>query len=169
MELRRPRLEDKTTVLEMMVEFEEAKSAHDGGFWDTENFDYEDWLLCNADAEMGLNIPEGWVPAIQLVGFEGEKAVGFLNLRLRLSDYLLQQGGHIGYSVRPSERGKGYAKAMLEQGICLAISKNITKILVTCSEKNPASRAVILANGGVLEDVRDTIERYWIKQGDRDE
>lgn len=169
MELRRPTLADKEAVLDMIREFEETGSAHDGGFWDTENFDYEDWLLHNADAEMGLNIPEDWVPAIQLVGFEDEKAVGFLNLRLRLNDYLFQQGGHIGYSVRPSERGKGYAKDMLEQGVRAAISKNIERVLVTCSEKNPASRAVILANGGILEDVRDTTERYWIKQGDRDE
>lgn len=163
MELRRPTLADKETVIEMMAEFEKANSAHDGGFWDAENFDYEDWIAGNADAEMGFNIPEGWVPAVQFVGFEDEKAVGFLNLRLRLSDYLLQQGGHIGYSVRPSERGKGYAKDMLAQGVCAAISKNIQRILVTCSEENPASRAVILANGGVLEDVREGTERYWIE------
>lgn len=163
MELRRPTLADKDTVTEMMAEFEKANSAHDGGFWDAENFDYEDWIAGNADAEMGFNIPEGWVPAVQFVGFEDEKAVGFLNLRLRLSDYLLQQGGHIGYSVRPSERGKGYAKDMLAQGVCAAISKNIQRILVTCSEENPASRAVILANGGVLEDVREGTERYWIE------
>ena len=44
MELRRPRLADKETVLEMMAEFEKSQSAHDGGFWDTENFVYEEWL-----------------------------------------------------------------------------------------------------------------------------
>ena len=44
MELRRPRLADKATVLEMMSEFENSQSAHDGGFWDTENFVYEEWL-----------------------------------------------------------------------------------------------------------------------------
>lgn len=163
MELRRPTLADKETVIEMMAEFEKANSAHDGGFWDAKNFDYEDWIAGNADAEMGLNIPEDWVPAVQFVGFENEKAVGFLNLRLRLSDYLLQQGGHIGYSVRPLERGKGYAKDMLAQGVCAAISKNIQRILVTCSEENSASRAVILSNGGVLEDVREGTERYWIE------
>ena len=153
MELRRPRLADKETVLEMMAEFEKSQSAHDGGFWDTENFVYEEWLESNQNQEMGINLPEGWVPAIQLVAFSVKgKAIGFLNLRLRLSNFLLEEGGHIGYSIRPSERGKGYAK-----------EKNIKKALVTCSVNNPASRAVILANGGLLEDVRDGVERYWIE------
>lgn len=162
LELRRPNLEDKKAVFDLMREFEEANSAHDGGFWDADNFAYEDWIAGNLDAEMGLNIPEGWVPAIQFVGFVDDRAVGFLNLRLRLSDYLLNTGGHIGYSVRPSEQGKGYATEILKQGISAAFSKNIKKVLVTCHDTNAASRAVILKNGGILEDVREGTERYWI-------
>ena len=161
--LRRPRLADKEAVLEMMAEFEQSQSAHDGGFWDAENFVYEDWLVSNQNQEMGIDLPEGWVPAIQLVAFsEKGQAVGFLNLRLCLSNFLLEAGGHIGYSIRPSERGKGYAKESLRQGLQVAKGKNIKRALVTCSTENPASRAVILANGGKLEDVRNGTERYWI-------
>ena len=164
MELRRPTLADKETILKMMAEFEETRSAHDGGFWDADDFVYEEWLESNRDMEMGLGIPEGWVPAIQLVAFARDgQAVGFLNLRLRLSAYLLEEGGHIGYSIRPSERGKGYAKEALHQGLQVAKEKNIHRALVTCSTENPASRAVILANGGELEDVRNGTERYWIE------
>ncbi|VED66353.1 MULTISPECIES: GNAT family N-acetyltransferase [Streptococcus] len=164
MELRRPTLADKETILKMMAEFEETRSAHDGGFWDAEAFVYEAWLESNRDMEMGLGIPEGWVPAVQLVAFARDgQAVGFLNLRLRLSAYLLEEGGHIGYSIRPSERGKGYAKESLRQGLEVAKGKNIHRALLTCSTENPASRAVILANGGQLEDVRNGTERYWIE------
>ena len=163
MELRRPRLADKETVLEMMAEFEQTQSAHDGGFWDAENFVYEEWLKNNQDHEMGINLPEGWVPDIQLVAFSRDgQAVGFLNLRLCLNDFLLEEGGHIGYSIRPSERGKGYAKESLRQGLQVAKGKNIKRALVTCSTENPASRAVIVSNGGVFEDVRNSVERYWI-------
>ena len=163
MELRRPSLEDKEAILEMMAEFEQTQSAHDGGFWDAENFVYEEWLKNNQDHEMGINLPEGWVPDIQLVAFSIDgQAVGFLNIRLRLNDYLLEEGGHIGYSIRPSERGKGYAKEALRQGLQVAKEKNIKKALVTCSVENPASRAVIVSNGGVFEDVRNGVERYWI-------
>ena len=163
MELRRPSLEDKEAILEMMAEFEQAQSPHDGGFWETEAFSYEEWLDGNQNQEIGINLPEGWVPAIQLVAFsEKGQAVGFLNLRLCLNDYLLEEGGHIGYSIRPSERDKGYAKEALRQGLQFAKKKNIKKALVTCSSENPASRAVILANGGVYEDVRNGTERYWV-------
>ena len=86
-----------------------------------------------------------------------------MNLRLRLNEGLLNYAGHIGYSIRPSERGKGYAKETLRQGLQAAKEKNIKKALVTCSVNNPASRAVILANGGILEDVRNGVERYWIE------
>lgn len=164
MELRRPRLADKETVLEMVAEFERSQSPHDGGFWDTENFSYEEWLNSNQDKEMGINLPENRVPSIQLVSFDDVgRALEFLNLRLRLNERLLNYAGNIGYSIRPSERGKGYAKETLRQGLQVAKEKNIKKALVTCSVNNPASRAVILANGGLLEDVRNGVERYWIE------
>ena len=161
--LRRPTLADKETVLEMIAEFEQVQSPHDGGFWDTENFVYEEWLEINMQKEMGINLHENRVPSIQFVSFDDVgHALGFLNLRLRLNEGLLNHAGHIGYSIRPTERGKGYAKEALRQGLQVAKEKNIKKALVTCSTENPASRAVIVANGGVFEDVRNGVERYWI-------
>ena len=162
MELRRPELEDKEKILEMLADFEAAGSRQDG-FFGGADFVYEDWLETIQLAEAGLGLPQGFVPYIQLISFAADgQAVGFLNLRLRLNDYLLQEGGHIGYSIRPFARGKGLAKEQLRQGLQVAKSKNIKRVLVTCDSDNEASRAVILANGGALEDIRGGKERYWI-------
>ena len=162
MELRRPKLEDKEKILEMLADFEAAGSRQDG-FFGGVDFVYEDWLETIQLAEAGLSLPEGFVPYIQLISFAADgQAVGFLNLRLRLNDYLFQEGGHIGYSIRPYARGKGFAKEQLRQGLQVAKSKNIKRVLVTCDGDNEASQAVILANGGALEDIRGGKERYWI-------
>lgn len=160
-QLRRPCLEDKTAILEMISEFHKTDGGIEG-LWNlsNENIPYEYWLESNQLQEMGLL--QNKVPAIQLVACENDEVIGFLNVRLRLNDNLLKRGGHIGYSVRPSKRRKGKAKEMLKLGIKFAHTKNINPILVTCHRTNIASRLVILANGGVLENTLEGFERYWI-------
>ena len=53
MELRRPRLADKKSCLDMMTEFEKSQSAHDGGFW-IQRILYEEWLESNQERKWGL-------------------------------------------------------------------------------------------------------------------
>ncbi|MFI3125438.1 GNAT family N-acetyltransferase [Streptococcus suis] len=164
MTLRRPTLADKDTILDMLAEFEAAGSTTAGGFI-SKDVDFVEWLEKVKLAELGLEFPEGFVPYVQYVSFDQTgRALGFLNLRLRLNDSLLKRGGHIGYSIRPTERGKGYAKEQLRLGVQEAFSKNIPKVLVTCDETNTASKRTILACGGSLEDVRHGTERYYIEE-----
>lgn len=88
--------------------------------------------------------------------------LGSLSIRHRLTPFLLEVGGHIGYSVRPSARRRGVATAALRLGLPACASRGIDPVLVTCDDDNLGSAAVIEANGGVLEDVRAGKRRYWI-------
>lgn len=95
------------------------------------------------------------------VGDDGQ-VVGFLALRHTLNDFLLEQGGHVGYSVRPSRRREGHASAALRLSVRRAAELGIARLLVTCDHDNRASAATIESCGGVLEDRRLGKLRYWI-------
>ncbi|MCK8061610.1 MULTISPECIES: GNAT family N-acetyltransferase [unclassified Fusibacter] len=95
-----------------------------------------------------------------------EKLVGAIDLRHELNDRLLENGGHIGYGVRPTERGKGYATKMLAMMLSLVNEMGYEKVLITCDDDNLGSARTIENNGGVLED-KPVFEgvltrRYWI-------
>lgn len=97
---------------------------------------------------------------------ERDRMVGAVNIRHYLNEALLLNGGHIGDGVRPSERRKGIATAMI--GLALEECKKlgIEKVLMVCAKENTGSARSIIKNGGVLEnelEVDGTVEqRYWI-------
>lgn len=108
---------------------------------------------------------EGQVPneLLWIVDGEPEELVGFISLRFELDDWLLQKGGHIGYSVRPSRRGQGYASRALTLGLQRLRERGIGDVLVTCNDDNVGSARTIERACGVLEDVREGVRRYWVR------
>ncbi len=110
----------------------------------------------------GVVRPLALVPDTKLWLTRGEVYLGALSLRHELNEYLFEQGGHIGYSVRPSMRRRGLATATLQRALVLAGSLGLARVLVTCERTNLGSAAVIERCGGVLEDVRGAMRRYWI-------
>ncbi|WP_037956712.1 GNAT family N-acetyltransferase [Streptomyces sulphureus] len=110
--------------------------------------------------------PSGFVPCTTLWYVEKGEFLGRLDLRHRLTPFLLDQGGHIGYDVRPGARGHGHATAMLRRIAPYARVLGLARTLVTCEETNVASRRVIEKSGAVYEDRRGSKLRYWLTTTD---
>jgi predicted acetyltransferase len=116
----------------------------------------------------GTDVPEELVHSSFLLAEDGGELVGRVCVRFELNDYLAVKGGHIGYGVRPRFRRMGYATEILRQGVALARTAGVSRVLVVCDDDNVGSAAVIERCGGVLEAVvaRDDgdppIRRYWI-------
>lgn len=131
----------------------------------------EEWIaICDLRksedtcGEAGTAVPSHTYLAVRK---SDDRVVGIIDLRHHINHPILGTwGGHCGYSVRPSERGKGYAKEMLRLNIQNAKAMGIDKLLVTCDVRNEASEKTILANGGVFEKTIDVdgckMKRYWI-------
>ncbi|MCP2337772.1 GNAT family N-acetyltransferase [Actinomadura rupiterrae] len=106
--------------------------------------------------------PPTHVPATFFWWVEGDEYLGRLSIRHRLTPWLLDVGGHIGYDVRPTARRRGHATAMLRAALPHARALGIDPALITCDADNTASRLVIERNGGLLEDRRGAKLRYWV-------
>lgn len=129
---------------------------------------YEEWIKDKENEKNGINLPNGYVPASTylLVRTNDNKVIGICNIRHTLSVFLLNYGGHIGYTIRPSERRKGYGIIQLEKALEKCNDLNIDKVLITCNEENIASAKTIEKCYGEYENtvhMRDeTLRRYWI-------
>ena len=174
-ELIEPEMKYAEEIWEFRQEIFDCDAEHEDQFAGCisldESMSAEEWIkICELrKSEETCNEVETSVPSHMYLAVRknDNKVIGIIDLRHHINHPILGTwGGHCGYSVRPSERGKGYAKEMLRLNIQNAKALGIPKLLITCSDKNAASEKTILANGGVYEktiDVDDRkIKRYWI-------
>ena len=81
---------------------------------------------------------------------EDNKIIGIIDLRHTLNEFL-KDFGNSGYSVRPSERKKGYATEMLRLLIKYAKEIGLTELHLSVERDNIPSIKTIVKNGGKLE------------------
>ncbi len=130
---------------------------------------FHDFGFYLSNLEIKEETEDGRVPDTTLFCLDRDRNifVGAVNIRHYLNDGLLKTGGHIGDGIRPSERRKGYATAMI--GLALEECKKlgINKVLMCCDRDNIGSAKSIMRNGGVLENEVEENghieQRYWIQ------
>lgn len=161
-----PSIELKDSYISAIEEFQKEGRYTELVLEDLKS-DFEDYiqkLKDNAVHPEGTKVPEStfWLT-------EGGRYIGRVSVRHRLNDKLLEEGGHIGYDIRPSERQKGYGKKILALVLPEAKKFGIEKALLTCDSANIASRKIIESQGGVFENEVEPQEkgkpsklRFWI-------
>ena len=130
-----------------------------------------EWLTTVISYTDPATLPEGKVLATQFLAVRESdgKLVGMIQVRHYFNEYLEKYAGHIGYSIRPCERRKGYAKGMLRLALPYCKGLGLDRVLISCEVSNEGSRRTILSNGGVYEGTVHEpeedidLERYWIE------
>lgn len=166
--LSRPDVRLHASWAETLKEFGD-ETPHGSGLWHLARSPRLDQAGCaeavaelTAYADPSRPVPDDRVHSDYYWITDADEVVGFLALRHRLNAWLLEEGGHIGYSVRPSRRREGHASRALRLALARARELGLDRVLVTCDEDNEGSRRTIEGAGGVYEDTRRGKRRYWI-------
>ena len=176
--LEQPSINRKQDALEYLNEHTvyNSKISGTGGLNRLLNgMSYEEWLddvfnMQNEEYAKSL----GYVPGYTyfLVRKTDDKIVGMVNLRYNLTEEMLKYSGHIGYGIRPLERGKGYAKLQLYLALEKSKELFLDRVMIACNETNEASDRTIQALGGLFERKETdqskniTLNIYWINVND---
>ena len=166
----RPSSEYSAQIAEYRQEFLDVGGSMDGTGPLCRIDDPEEYIKVCREYEEPTTVPSHLVPATQFffIRKSDNKLVGMIQIRHYLNDFLEKFGGHIGYSVRPSERRKGYAKLMLQKTLPFCKEIRLEKVLITCIDGNIGSEKTILANGGIYESTvhepneNVNLKRFWI-------
>jgi predicted acetyltransferase len=168
MKLKDPVEIDEIEFIEFVNEFKSANERFVPYSLNQKDKDFQTYIRRLQEESLGIDIPENWVPAsTYFLVDETHKIFGAVNIRHRLTDNLMIEGGHVGYGIRPSVRNQGYGTKILKMALDILREMNVEDVLVTCDKDNIGSAKVIQNNGGKLDSEIEKdeaiIQRYWIK------
>ena len=171
LDLIKPTVEYAKQIKEYRQEFFDSGDSMDGCGPLRRFEDPKEYIKICIDYENPKTVPENLVQATQFLCIRksDNKLVGMIQVRHYFNEYLEKYAGHIGYSVRSSERRKGYAKEMLNLALPFCREIGLDKVLISCIDGNIGSEKTILANGGVYESTvhepnsNRFLKRFWIQ------
>ncbi|MCI8500817.1 MAG: GNAT family N-acetyltransferase [Oscillospiraceae bacterium] len=167
-----PELCHKKAAEEFKREFFDQGESVINGSALLDQMDYEDWCENTRRNRRPETARADWVSADTFFVFrKGDgKLVGVIDLRHDISgnEFLSAYGGHIGYSVRPSERRKGYAFQMLRMALAHEKVLGLSRVMLGCYCDNLASKRTIERCGGRLAETKPYLDGkpmdvYWIE------
>lgn len=168
----RPSLSYLEQIEAFRQEFDHINETMHGSIGLLDFKDTTEWLDFVKKCEEGFNTIMFKVPSSTFLCIRqsDQKMVDICNIRHNVvQERLFNRVGHIGYSIAPSERYKGYAKEQLRLAVIEAKKIGIDRILMTCDITNIASEKTILANNGIynntFHDRSDDsyTKRFWIE------
>lgn len=150
LKLVRPTLDMKEAALNFKQEFLDNGEKVINGSEMLDNMDsYEKWLESVTRNQFSDTVNPEWVVTDTFFAVDGnERIVGIIDLRHTLNEFL-KDFGNSGYSVRPSERKKGYATKMLSLVKSVAKQAGMTQLQLSVERDNEPSVKTIVNNGGV--------------------
>lgn len=155
--------------LNMVDEFEAADEGYGWNDIELARRDFVAFVDDLRNESLGIGLPPDIVPQTTYVLIDREgRALGEIRFRWRLTPPFEQHNGHIGYNVRPCQRGNGYATRMLALVLEKARALGLERVMLPVRDDNLASVRVIEKNGGVLErsgaalDSGEIVSIYWI-------
>ena len=160
-----PNMDYKDEIMSYKKEAMENNESMDGAIGLKKAKSFEEWyndIYANMKEE---TIKKGFVIATNYLAIstENNRLIGMINIRHYLNHYLLNYGGHIGYSVRKAER---YASEMLALALKECRELGIEKVLIVAEKGNIGSVKTIINNKGILEnevvEENEILQRYWI-------
>ncbi len=165
-----PNVQYKASFLHLVADFELMGEKTFEKVADLMRMNFAAYVRGLENAAKGIGLPEGFVPynAYWLVR-EGRDVVGVSHFRHHLTPNLRVEGGHIGYSIAPSERRKGYGTRILSLTLERVRAFGLARVMVTCDTDNVASAKIIERNGGHLaryttsERSSKQVSVYWIE------
>lgn len=169
----KPSLERKNDALDYIQEILDNNKNDTDGTNKLKYYlnNYEEWIVKIEKDEKIIPTEES-VPSKTyfFIRENDNKIVGMVHIRLALNKMLSDIGGNIGYSIRPSERKKGYSKIQLYLALLECQKNNLDIIMLDCLSKNIKSSKTIQALGGCLikeeekifHDKKVSIQDYYI-------